>query len=76
MGNMSYCMFENTAKDLADCVSRMEEAGSLGDLDMNEYEKVAFMSMFRIAREFLAEHERLLNAQFMEDVATVEKSYS
>ena len=63
MSNMSYCMFENTARDLADCVSRMEEAESMGDLDMNDYELQAFHSMFRIAREFLAEHERLLNTE-------------
>jgi hypothetical protein len=43
----------------------MEEAESLADLvsDMSEYEERAFYAMFRIARSFLAEHERLLNAE-------------
>jgi hypothetical protein len=41
----------------------MSEAESLQDLDLNEYEQRAFDSMFRIAREFLAEHERLLNTE-------------
>ena len=67
MANMSYCMFENTARDLQDCVRAMEEANSLEDLDMSKYELRAFHSMFRIAREFLAEHERLLNTEDEED---------
>ncbi len=63
MASMSYCLFENTASELSRCVEMMEEAGSLSDLDMNDYELQAFHSMFRIARDFLAEHERLLNAE-------------
>lgn len=63
MGSMSYCLFENTASELSRCVDRMSEAESLSDMDFNEYEMRAFASMFRIAREFLAEHERLLNAE-------------
>lgn len=63
MGSMSYCLFENTASELERCVNRMEEAESVADMDFNEYELRAFESMFRIARDFLAEHERLLNAE-------------
>ena len=63
MGSMSYCLFENTASELSRCVDRMSEAESLQDLNLNEYEQRAFDSMFRIAREFLAEHERLLNTE-------------
>ena len=63
MGSMSYCLFENTASELSRCVDRMEEAESLQDMDFSEYELRAFHSMFRIARDFLAEHERLLNAE-------------
>ena len=63
MGSMSYCLFENTASELSRCVDKMEEAGSLQEMDLNEYELRAFHSMFRIARDFLAEHERLLNAE-------------
>lgn len=73
MGSMSYCLFENTAGELARCVDRMAEANSVSDMDFNDYEKRAFDSMWRICREFLAEHERLLNAQLEEDVAAVEK---
>lgn len=63
MGSMSYCLFENTAGELSRCVARMEEATCVEDLDFNDYELRAFHSMFRIARDFLAEHERLLNAE-------------
>ena len=62
MASISYCLFENTAGELARCVERMEEANSLTDLDLSQYEKPAFMEMFRTCRDFLAEHERLLNA--------------
>jgi len=65
MSSMSYCLFENTASELERCVEKMEEAESLAELtsEMSEYEERAFMEMFRIARSFLAEHERLLNAE-------------
>ncbi len=63
MASMSYCLFDNTASDLGRCVERMEEAESLKDLDLNENEERAFMEMFRTCRDFLAEHERLLNAE-------------
>ena len=68
MPSMSYCLFENTAGELDRCVERMQEADSLADLvsDMSEYEERAFYEMFRIARDFLAQHERLLNSESME----------
>ena len=62
MSSMSYCLFENTASELSRCVARMEEANSLTDLDFSQYEKAAFYEMWRTCRDFLAEHERLLNA--------------
>ena len=63
MSSMSYCLFENTASELARCVDRMEEAGSIQDLDFNQYELSAFYSMFQTCRSFLAKHERLLNVE-------------
>jgi hypothetical protein len=37
MGNMSYCRFENTANDLADCVSALmrNEAEDLNHYELN-----------------------------------------
>lgn len=64
---MSYCMFENTSRDLEQCISAMEEAETIADLDMNSYESSAFYAMFRLCRNFLAEHERLLNTEDIED---------
>ena len=61
MPSMTYCMFENTETELAQCVEAMEQAERLEDLDFNEYENQAFLCMWRLCREFLAEHERLLN---------------
>ena len=63
MPSMSYCMFENTASEMGQCLEAMENAESLEDLDLNQYERQAFYSMFHIARAFLAEHERLLNKE-------------
>lgn len=63
MGNMSYCRFENTLSALGDCVEAMQNAENMTELDLNQYELNAFHSMWREAREFLAEHERLMNAE-------------
>ena len=61
MPSMSYCMFENTEIELANCVEAMEQVSSIEDLDMSSYEELAFRTLWRTCREFLAEHERLLN---------------
>lgn len=63
MASMSYCMFENTEQEMLQCIAAMDQAGCVDDLDMNEYERAAFMRMWKICREFLAEHERILNAE-------------
>ena len=62
MPSMSYCRFENTLGEIAACVEAMENAETLDDLDMNDYEKRAFYAMWNTCRSFLAEHERLLNS--------------
>lgn len=66
MPSMSYCMFENTLSEMSQCVSAMEDAESIADLDLNQYERRAFDEMWRMCRDFLAEHERLLNAEVEE----------
>lgn len=63
MPSMSYCMFENTETELGQCVGAMEEAETMADLDLNQYEQAAFKRMWRLCRDFLAEHERLLNTE-------------
>ena len=63
MPSMSYCRFENTLGDLAACVGDMQEAENLQELtrQMSEYELRSFHAMWNVCREFLAEHERLIN---------------
>jgi hypothetical protein len=59
MPNMSYCMFENTAGDLSQCVEAMYEAGTLEDLDLNQYEKVGIQDLYRLCKSFIQEYDRL-----------------
>lgn len=68
MASMSYCMFENTLNEMRQCVSTMEDAESLQDMDMSDHEMRAFHAMWRTARDFLAEHERLLRADLMLEI--------
>ena len=65
MGSMSYCLLENTASDLGRCVDKLSEASTVADLG-SEYEQRAFYTMWNLCREFLAEHERLLNTEAVE----------
>lgn len=67
MANMSYCRFENTARDLADCVDAMQEVYSKEELDLNEYEKNAYAHMKQLCKAFLEE-----DARFREDFAACE----
>jgi hypothetical protein len=55
-------MFENTETELSQCVANMEEAATFEDLDLNQYERTAFLRMRELCREFLAEHDRLLES--------------
>ena len=62
MPSMTYCMFENTELELSQVVGFMEEADSFDELDLNQYEKAAFLRMHTLCRVFLAEHARLLES--------------
>ena len=48
MANMSYCRFENTARDLQDCVSAIDNGNVY---DFNEYELNGFKKLIRLAEE-------------------------
>ena len=63
MPSMTYCMFENTEGELSQCVEAMEQAENIDELDMSDYERASFNRMWRLCRTFLADHERLLNAE-------------
>ena len=60
MANMSYCRFENTSHDLRDCVDAMQEAASMGELDLSRSELNSLRRMRQLANDFLDECDRLL----------------
>lgn len=61
MANMSYCRFENTLGDLADCVEVMSEVnyGNKKSLNLNQYEIPAFHRLAEMCREYLELYETL-----------------
>ena len=50
MANMSYCRFENTTKDMEDCLHAIEY-GETNDL--NEYEVRALAEFVTLAKEII-----------------------
>jgi hypothetical protein len=59
MANMSYCRFQNTVQDLRDCVTVVEEAYDLDDLDLSNDETYAMKRMRNLCQDFLDAYERL-----------------
>lgn len=57
MGNMSYCRFENTSRDMEDCIESLRDKG-INDLEKNasRYEKPFIRAFIRqcieVAEEF------------------------
>lgn len=62
MSNMSYCRFQNTSMDLRDCVNEMDEAYTLRDMDLSREELESMKWMRELCERFLANSERLQNA--------------
>lgn len=56
MSNMSYCRFENTNRDFADCIEAAREMGGDGFEDLSQYEQDAYRSLLRAAQTFLEDH--------------------
>ena len=57
MGNMSYCRFENTARDLQDCVNAIDR----GETDeLNEYEKSGLADILKLS-EYIVDMEDYIN---------------
>ena len=60
MGNMGYCRFENTVRDMEDCLDAINDAGSVEEyLEQisSPHERSAFFRFFEICREALDDHE-------------------
>lgn len=53
MGNMSYCRFENTARDLQDCIRAIENDDVY---DFSQWELDGFKKLIRLAEELLNMH--------------------
>ena len=63
MGNMSYCRFENTARDLRDCVNAIDNGETE---DLNNYEKSGLADILKLA-EYIVDMEEYINDILNED---------
>jgi len=60
MGNMSYCRFENTARDLADCVNAINN-GEIYELS-SDYEVDGLRNLLRLAKDVVDNESYIENA--------------
>lgn len=59
MSNMSYCRFENTSSDMADCLEVSKHGDEDGPFDfeaLSEHEREGFLRLLRNAKEFAELH--------------------
>jgi len=56
MANMSYCRFENTANDLADCVSAIERGETK---DLSTYELNGLTRILEMAEDIMQMEEEI-----------------
>ena len=61
--NMTYCMFQNTATDLRQCLESMDEAETLSELDLSRDEKRSYNLMREFCQNFLDIAHRLDHAE-------------
>jgi len=54
MGNMSYCRFENTANDLADCVNAIRRGQTE---DLNQYEVQGLRRLLNLCNDIIDDEE-------------------
>ncbi len=60
MSNMSYCRFENTARDLQDCLDAIEN-GEINDLG-SQYEVDALEQLLDLCKEVVAYKDEIEDA--------------
>ena len=60
--NMSYCMFQNTATDLRQCLESMDAAETLAELDLSRDEKRSYDLMREFCQNFVDIANRLDDA--------------
>tara|TARA_R100000781_G_C4064042_1_gene122085 strand:- start:659 stop:892 length:234 start_codon:yes stop_codon:yes gene_type:complete len=59
MGNMSYCRFENTARDLQDCLEAIENNEMT---DMSDYEVHGLGCLLDTCKEIVANRHEIVRA--------------
>ena len=66
MPSMSYCMFENTSREMSQVLNKMSESYDIEDLDMSEYEQRAFRDLYEQCQEYVVRY-RELATEFIEE---------
>ena len=61
--NMTYCMFENTMRDLRQCLESMDAAETLVELDLSRDEKRSYDLMREFCQNFVDIAHRLDHAE-------------
>ena len=61
--NMTYCMFQNTATDLRQCLESMDAAETLSELDLSRDEKRSYDLMREFCQNFVDIAHRLDHAE-------------
>ena len=61
--NMTYCMFQNTATDLRQCLESMDAAETLSELELSRDEKRSYDLMREFCQSFLDIAYRLDDAE-------------
>ena len=61
--NMTYCMFQNTANDLRQCLESMDAAETLAELELSRDEKRSYDLMREFCQNFVDIAHRLDHAE-------------
>lgn len=69
MGNMSYCRFQNTVRDLQDCVNAMNNG-----LELSKEELNSFIRMVNLCRD-VAENYEGMNDDELREMAGEEDDF-
>jgi hypothetical protein len=63
MANMSYCRFQNTHKNLGECVDAMDEMLEEGNFTLSKDERRAMDIMYDLCQVFLDNYRDIKNAE-------------
>jgi hypothetical protein len=63
MANMSYCRFENTSRDLRDCVEALEELVYEDERPLSVSERQSADWMVELCKQYLERHAHLVQRE-------------